>query len=754
MMTILYDLLYMVPLCLMTVFGFRVEIGAPEKNLPLFLVLVLWLGSCMLLKHWKNRLRFLLPGVLAALGIGVTMIQKPEARVDFFYQNQWILWAILMTTGCFFAGWLLAENRLVRRILAISLIIGLLFIMGFMRYPDKAVVAISFFLILSIAADEIQLRWKKGGYTDGKGHLVSIAPFLLLTCLLTWLIPAPEKPYDWGFVVRIWERASSAVKMTSRWFGGNNEDYGGIIGFSDEGNFWGNLSSRERNQITLSGGEDVGEVVYLAGKVMDAFDGRNWSVRYEEENRDRMLDTLETLCVVTQHDPEYVRNYVCRLSMDLQYEDFSTSYLFTPLKPVIGKDRLGSVDYDQKGGDLLARKILGYGTKYSVDFFKLNLGHSSFREFLRNGEEIDPQTWEKVRRQYEPLDPHWKETEEDRDRNAGTSYEDYLSYRERIYEYYLPETKLSEKLTPYVEKWLEGAETDYDKLCRFEDVLSQCSYTLTPGKLPESVQTPEDFLDYLLLDSQQGYCSHFATAFVLLARSQGIPARYVQGFYVPKGGAQTVTVKSSMAHSWPEVYLDGIGWIPFEPTPGKKKVETWAFVKKSTQTSPTNETHEEREEHKEDQLPEQEKEGKSFEIPWRVILIPLGAVMAFLIAFLLIDRAVTKARYRRLDEAGKFRVTCRKNLRILNLLGLKIEQGETLEEFAGRASAEISPELLGFLGDCELAAYAGKTPTLETRKAAEKELEGLLVILKAAKGKWFFWYRFLIGRMEGEKTRS
>ena len=53
-------------------------------------------------------------------------------------------------------------------------------------------------------------------------------------------------------------------------------------------------------------------------------------------------------------------------------------------------------------------------------------------------------------------------------------------------------------------------------------------YTLSPGTTPEG----RDFVDYFLFENQKGYCVHFASAAVALLRSQGIPARYAEGYAV------------------------------------------------------------------------------------------------------------------------------------------------------------------------------------------------------------------------------
>jgi transglutaminase-like putative cysteine protease len=74
------------------------------------------------------------------------------------------------------------------------------------------------------------------------------------------------------------------------------------------------------------------------------------------------------------------------------------------------------------------------------------------------------------------------------------------------------------------------------------------------------------------LEVREGYCVHFASAFALMARTLGMPTRIVVG-YLPGANTSTVvedqsvfSVMSGQLHAWPEVYFDGIGWIPFEPT--------------------------------------------------------------------------------------------------------------------------------------------------------------------------------------------
>ncbi|MCB5952456.1 DUF3488 and transglutaminase-like domain-containing protein [Enterococcus sp. BWT-B8] len=82
----------------------------------------------------------------------------------------------------------------------------------------------------------------------------------------------------------------------------------------------------------------------------------------------------------------------------------------------------------------------------------------------------------------------------------------------------------------------------------------------------------QDYVDHFLFDSKVGYCDNFSTSMVVLLRSIGIPSRWAKGFnsgelIENQGELKEYSVRNSHAHSWPEVYFEGYGWIPFEPTP-------------------------------------------------------------------------------------------------------------------------------------------------------------------------------------------
>ena len=82
------------------------------------------------------------------------------------------------------------------------------------------------------------------------------------------------------------------------------------------------------------------------------------------------------------------------------------------------------------------------------------------------------------------------------------------------------------------------------------------------GRLLEPIQN--------FYQTRRGYCVQFATAMIMLARAQGIPARMAIGFLPGQLSGERYIVRASDAHAWPELYFQGNGWLRFEPTPGAR----------------------------------------------------------------------------------------------------------------------------------------------------------------------------------------
>jgi transglutaminase-like putative cysteine protease len=99
-------------------------------------------------------------------------------------------------------------------------------------------------------------------------------------------------------------------------------------------------------------------------------------------------------------------------------------------------------------------------------------------------------------------------------------------------------------------------------------------YTLEPPLLGR------DSVDEFLFGSKQGFCEHYASSFAFLLRAAGVPARVVTGY---QGGDINpvdgyMIVRQSDAHAWAEVWLNGRGWVRFDPTAAASPVRVESGV--------------------------------------------------------------------------------------------------------------------------------------------------------------------------------
>ena len=89
------------------------------------------------------------------------------------------------------------------------------------------------------------------------------------------------------------------------------------------------------------------------------------------------------------------------------------------------------------------------------------------------------------------------------------------------------------------------------------------SYTLNPELLSRHS------VDEFLFRTRSGFCEHYASAFTVMMRMAGIPARVVTGYqggYFNNIGSSYMLVRQSDAHAWSEVWLPGSGWSRIDPT--------------------------------------------------------------------------------------------------------------------------------------------------------------------------------------------
>jgi transglutaminase-like putative cysteine protease len=130
----------------------------------------------------------------------------------------------------------------------------------------------------------------------------------------------------------------------------------------------------------------------------------------------------------------------------------------------------------------------------------------------------------------------------------------------------------------------------HDKAMAIQQYLRTGGFTYSLNLAPPTKDRSgnDEHLDPLthFLVTKQGYCVQFATAMVELSRAAGIPARMAIGFLPGTLSDGVWTVTAADAHTWPELYLDGLGWTRFEPTPSRGAPPVWAIPPASNPTRP------------------------------------------------------------------------------------------------------------------------------------------------------------------------
>ncbi len=131
-----------------------------------------------------------------------------------------------------------------------------------------------------------------------------------------------------------------------------------------------------------------------------------------------------------------------------------------------------------------------------------------------------------------------------------------------------------QKLRPLALNITQNFTSPFDQATAIEDFLKEnYHYNLYYTPAPSGV----DPVIWFLFNSTEGVCTHFNSAFVLLARSIGIPARLCAGFLIdPSSNYQAVN--AAQRHAYSEVLFKDLGWITFDATGSENSSEVGPYV--------------------------------------------------------------------------------------------------------------------------------------------------------------------------------
>lgn len=245
----------------------------------------------------------------------------------------------------------------------------------------------------------------------------------------------------------------------------------------------------------------------------------------------------------------------------------------------------------------------------------------------------------------------------------------------------------------------------------------------------ESVKTQNgkaDFLQYVLESSGSGYDVHYATAATLLLRYFGVPARYVEGYFLSADEASRLTagepiaLDENHAHAWAEYYLNGVGFVPFEVTPGY--VDDEEFELGGSQ-QPEYVYNGNQMKYAQVERPEEISELKQdpfvFSLNPQLLLWLLPLALLILIVLLIIRRRKFRQSMERIDQAGN-----------REAIALRYGYARCLLRHSSVSSPEDEEEAVMLN---ELALFSTREMSGEQRR----KMDGYAnAVLKACKEKW------------------
>lgn len=709
----LFSLVIFIPAVLVSGYAFLVE-RYPKP--VLFLTPILLCIFCTI-AGWDSVFGFAQEYVLWVQGVSA----KDELPVLLFQVLQ-IVWIVIF---CYIVQLLFERFFLLKAVTGAVFIAFLIYaLFAKKEVPYSAVVFILVFLSV-LLIQWTQIRWKKVKKQSDISYMLGMMLFVCVFFFSMIFLPISKEPYQWKYVKASVAYCKEKVTMLMNdLFQEEDTFLFSLAGFSEEGELGGTVVDEQREIMTITTDRIMQNNLYLAGKYFNEFSDMEWMANQDEGNNDVYIDTLKTVYALRSSETDRLNKHYKKVKLKIEYKNLNTRYLFAPEKTYeINDSKEKRIKYTIDQGSLFFKKNQNYGSAYYVDYYQMDLSSKPLNEFLKLDVKEDTALWNDL------INSH-KQTV-----GFAIKDSDFDDFEEMCYREYAQPVVLSEDVRNYLEEVTSGCNNDFDKLRAIEQELQTYSYSLHPGKVPKQIKDASRFLDYFLLDKKEGYCSYFATAFVLLARAEGFPARYVQGFCVPMYGKREAVVMSDMAHAWPEIYIQDIGWIAFEPTPGYSSMRytTWKTVSESSAGS--NYYTELYQGGKVDQESLQEEDKKEVtEVTVEVASLITKIILVFLLFAIILPAIVImikKAQYRNLALEEKYLLMIKRNFRLLRAFGLDLGESETVEEYAKRVEVqEVGAISCDFLNEYEEVIYGNRSVDDKLLHKIEEQYKETLLYLR------------------------
>ena len=634
-------------------------------------------------------------------------------------------------------------------------------------------------------------------------------PLCALIIALASSIHASSKPIEWKWLDK---KIVSVYNYLNKNLDYETFDYFSLSassGFGDRNNLLGGRVRLDRTNVLQVKTE---KNVYLKGASSDIYTGTTWINSTPEKTPTGSnygtvyTDTAEMLqgMKLLTGGTDFVEKLLTPNKVSVIFLNLKTKSLFLPSKTTVFKPDKGGMNISvDSSGVLSSEQRLAKGFAYTVEMYSPQLGSEEFSNILRKSKKglyIDyilknefPTYFLSVRSDQSTKDSTNTITDATNTTtlsaldvsvslessplltspgaiaavldNPVQTYHDVRLMRDRseqIYKRYLQlPQNLPQRVKDLSASLVSSYNNNYDKAKAIEQYLaSNYPYNLDVRSTPRN----RDFVDYFLFDLKQGYCSYYASAMVVLARSAGLPARYAEGYILPpepvKNSSSTYVVTNMQAHAWAEIYFEGYGWLPFEPTSPFRAsfyADTDTDAVYASSYSPAYDDYMEmmrRYGNNRDPGMDIGEVNVQEQSNGAVIgLLTFGGVAVLLIALLLFQSIRSRYRFYKLVNLPARECILKSYdyyVSVLNLQGLGLKPAETPFQYSGRIDSSMffSPVKFKAITDIFVKARYSLKEINESEKQLFCEFhQGFLNEVKTYMGKFkFFLYKYMLGK--------
>ena len=294
----------------------------------------------------------------------------------------------------------------------------------------------------------------------------------------------------------------------------------------------------------------------------------------------------------------------------------------------------------------------------------------------------------------------------------------------------LPET-LPERVRELAFEITENRTSAYEKARAIESYFSRSGFRYETEDVPIPTEE-QDYVDQFLFETKFGYCDNFSTSMVVMLRAIGIEARWVKGFAEGEqisnvDGLRTFEITNNNAHSWVEAYIDGVGWMPFEPTIGYSNPLNIDY---DIELTPEEEEDlpEQREE-PETAEEEKEEQATSPKFDFSKLMPFIYGMLGFVLLFVIVGfftrkkwvpKMVIQQQRSKQPSATSFEQSYLVLLKQLERAGIKRQRHETLQQYAKKVDLRFETDEMSILTDAyEKVIYGTNIDSVDFVKMKE-----------------------------------